>query len=282
MSSIYIVDDDLSIVNILKDIIEKNFDGCLLGSAVCGKDAMKEIIDLKPEIVLLDYLLPDKDGLEIIRGIRAVYTPVIVMISEVSDKRMIAKAYKEKIEFFINKPINVIEILSVIEKVNEYLMMKKTIHQFENAISSIKKISDFKKDDGQDLLYKLKKLYGKLGIIGSSGCDELIKAVCFAKSRKGHYNLAEVYKSIVIDPNDENQIYAVEKRIRRIVVRAFKIMAALGVEDPMHFTFENYGSQLFDFVELRKEMKYIRGEWSKQGKINVKQFIESSILLTTD
>ena len=66
MITIYIVDDDLSIVNILKDIVNKYFEGALIGTASNGTDAVKEIKELKPDIVLLDFLLPDKDGLQII------------------------------------------------------------------------------------------------------------------------------------------------------------------------------------------------------------------------
>jgi two-component system response regulator YcbB len=56
-------------------------------------------------------------------------------------------------------------------------------------------------------------------------------------------------------------------------------MAALGIEDSMNPIFENYSGQLFDFSEMRKEMKYLLGKSKIQGKINIKQFIESSIVL---
>ncbi len=279
MITIYIVDDDLSIVNILKDIVNKYFEGALIGTASNGMDAIKEIKELKPDIVLLDFLLPDKDGLQIIKSIREEYDQGIIMISEVSDKQMIAKAYRENIEFFISKPINVVEVVSVIKKVIEHLKIKGTLNQFEDALSMLKinlgsgKIPIINDEE------KLKKLYSKLGIIGSSGCDDLIRAVIWAKSQKYDYALSDMYKALAKGEGGRQQIDAIKKRIGRVITKAFKSMASLGVEDSMNPLFEDYASQLFEFTEMRKEMKNITGESKQSGKINVKQFIESSIVL---
>ncbi|MCG8482301.1 MAG: response regulator [Clostridia bacterium] len=279
MKSIYIVDDDLSIVNILKDITFHFFEGSLIGSACNGSDAIKEIIEIKPDVILLDYLLPDSDGLQMIRAIRKKYDPAIVMISEVSDKKMIEKAYNEKIEFFITKPINVVEVVSVINKVIENQEFKSTLNQFEITLNSLKSafvVNDRNKDIDEQ---KLRKLYSKLGIIGTSGCEELIKAVIWAKLQNSKYSLSDMYRSLAEDQGNIQQVDTLKKRIGRVITKAFKSMASLGIEDYMNPVFESYSSQLFNFGELRKEMKYLSGESKQSGKINIKQFIESSIVL---
>ena len=56
-------------------------------------------------------------------------------------------------------------------------------------------------------------------------------------------------------------------------------MAALGLEDYLNPIFEDYGPQLFDFSELRKQMNYLSGKSNKQGKINIRKFIEGSIVV---
>ena len=282
MRTIYIVDDDPSIVTILKDILNKYFKGSLIGSSSNGEDAIEEIKALKPDIVLLDFLLPDKDGLQVIKAIREEYDQGIIMISEVSDKQMIAKAYKKDIEFFISKPINVVEVVSVIKKVIEHLKIKGALSQFEDALSILK--NNLGSEEKPAIRYeeKLKKLYSKLGIIGSSGCEELIKAVIWSKSQESDYSLSDMYKALISDEDGIQQIDAVKKRIGRVITKAFKSMASLGVEDSMNPLFEDYASQLFDFTEMRKEMKNITGESKQPGKIHVKQFIESSLVLIED
>ncbi len=47
------------------------------------------------------------------------------MLSQVSSKDMIAKAYENGIEFYISKPINAVEVKSVLKKVINSGIMKK-------------------------------------------------------------------------------------------------------------------------------------------------------------
>jgi two-component system response regulator YcbB len=279
MKLIFIVDDDISIVNILEDIINQNFPKLLVGYEITAIAGIEKIIKEKPGIILLDYLLPDKDGLEIIRAIKKEYSPLIVMISEVSDKEMIAKAYKENIEFFITKPINVIEVVTIIRKLIEYREMKDKINQIENVISLLGKTVEYKseKDEISFKQRNIRNLYSKLGIIGTTGCDDLIEAVSWVKVHNSEYTLSEMYKGLA---KDEKQIFLIKKRIRRVITKAFTAMAYLGSEDYMNPIFEEYSNRLFDFVELRTEMKYLSNKSGKTGKINIKKFIESSIIIS--
>lgn len=283
-NSIFVVDDDKGIVNVLNNIINENFPNEFVGMATTGNKAIKEISSLKPDIILLDYLLPDKDGLDVIREIQTLYFPTIIMISEVSDKNMIAKAYNHNIEFFINKPINVIEVITIINKAKRNIMMKNIINSFKDTFSNIDYLTKLENNSSDNYVKnKIKKFYSRLGIIGETGCDDLIRAIIWVNRFDGNkYKLSDMYKALVDNPKDKTQLYAVEQRIRRTISKSFNIMASLGIEDYMNPVFENYGPQLFDFNELRKQMNYLRGNSLKQGKINIRKFIESSIILIKD
>lgn len=276
MNSICVVDDDASIVNILKDIITDHFDDVKIYTAQSGTEAIETINENRPDILLLDYLMPDYDGLQVLRKIKPENKPAVIMISEVSDKQMIGKAYDEKISFFITKPINVIEVVSVLKKVMEHYNLCAALSQFESVIQGIKK-PETSKGKGNTDVPKLKSLYSKLGLSGTSGYDDLIQAVIWAKNQKDDYTLMELYMALVENEPNQN-LYAIKKRIRRIVTKAFKSMAALGIEDNLNPVYDEYALQLFDYGELRKEMLYQQGLGS-HGKLNIKQFIESSIVL---
>ena len=283
MQHLMIVDDDFSVVNILKDIVSQHLDDVIISTAMTGREAIDKITIEQPDVVLLDYLLPDCDGLQVIRRIRDVYNPSIIMISEVSDKQMIAKAYHERISFFITKPINVVEVVSVISQVISSHRAHKTLKEFEMAIRVLNHKSAPVENDMAYTEKSLKRIYSRLGIMGVSGCDDLIKAVLWAKRQKNDYALSELYIALInrdVNGNvDDHQVQAVKKRISRVISKAFRVLATMGVEDPFNPVFEDYASQLFDYSELRMEMKLIEGLSTRPGKINIKQFIESSAVL---
>ena len=286
MLHLMIVDDDSSVINILKDIATQHLDDVIISTAMTGIEAINKINLEQPDVVLLDYLLPDCDGLHVIRSIRQYSNPSIIMISEVSDKQMIAKAYHERISFFITKPINVVEVVSVVSQVIASHKAHKTLREFEMAIRGLNHKSPPVEGDLAQDEKALKRIYSRLGIMGVSGCDDLIKAVLWAKRQKGDYALSELYLALVNretnvkGPVDEQQIQAIKKRISRVIAKAFRVLATMGIEDPYNPVYEEYASQLFDYSELRMEMKLLEGSLSSRpGKINIKQFIESSVVL---
>ncbi len=80
----------------------------------------------KPDIVIVDLLMPRKDGLTLVREYKSKYPHIqYIMLSQVSSKDMIAKAYENGIEFYISKPINAVEVKSVLKKVINSGIMKK-------------------------------------------------------------------------------------------------------------------------------------------------------------
>ncbi len=66
--TILIVDDELSILVPLQFLMEK--EGYVAKLAQSGKEAIEKITDIRPDLILLDIMLPDLDGYEIYQMIR--------------------------------------------------------------------------------------------------------------------------------------------------------------------------------------------------------------------
>ena len=102
---IYIIEDDLSVIGILEDIVE----GCGLGT-ICGDTGdgppdLPQILALDPDLILIDLLMPEKDGIQVVRELREMGSEAkFIMISQVSSKEMIAKAYTAGISFSSKSP----------------------------------------------------------------------------------------------------------------------------------------------------------------------------------
>ena len=73
--------------------------------------------------------MPGMDGISFVRKTASeLQDTAYIMLSQVSNKDMISSAYEAGIEFFIQKPINAIEVESVLTRVTQSLAMKRTLN----------------------------------------------------------------------------------------------------------------------------------------------------------
>jgi len=70
---------------------------------------------------------------------------------------------------------------------------------------------------------------------------------------------------------------ALEQRVRRTIQKAFTTIAELGCEDYSNSIFTEYSTLLFDFKQIRQEIRHINNSSEDPGKISVKKFIEGII-----
>ena len=115
MMRFYIVDDNIAVIKVLENIIRTRELGQTIGTSTDPEQAVREIIHLQPEIVLVDLLMSGIDGVTLVTEVKKQAPEIaFVMISKVSDKKMVQSAYEAGVEFFIQKPISVIEVEKVI------------------------------------------------------------------------------------------------------------------------------------------------------------------------
>ncbi|WP_192802960.1 response regulator, partial [Streptococcus agalactiae] len=107
----YIIDDDPTITMILQDIIEEDFNNTVVRVNNVSSKAYNELLIADVDIVLIDLLMPILDGVTLVQKIYKQRSDLkFIMISQVKDNDLRQEAYKAGIEFFINKPINIIEV----------------------------------------------------------------------------------------------------------------------------------------------------------------------------
>lgn len=69
----YLLDDDINIIKILERIIESNFNRSIVGFSNNPEKAVEEILLKQPDAVLIDYLMPFMDGVDVIKNVKVLY-----------------------------------------------------------------------------------------------------------------------------------------------------------------------------------------------------------------
>lgn len=113
MALIYIVEDDNNIREI-ETIAMKNGNHMVL-SFENAKDFYRKLEEMVPDLVILDVMLPDEDGYEIVKKIRknpsTKQLPVIMVTAKTSEMEMI-KGLDDGADDYIKKPFSVMELLT--------------------------------------------------------------------------------------------------------------------------------------------------------------------------
>ena len=76
-----IVDDEPVARQILREELSLMSGIDLIGEADDGKEALRQIIDLQPDLVFLDLQMPEFDGFEVVRRLGGAHLPVIVVVT---------------------------------------------------------------------------------------------------------------------------------------------------------------------------------------------------------
>lgn len=279
-----VIDDDISIRKILVRIIKEAELGDVVVECADGSEAEHVLRKENVDIALIDMLLPGQDGVELIKRLTAAgLASSYIMISQVNSEPMITRAYQSGIEFFIHKPINVLEVLSVIRKVSESRKLRQFmsyIHQ--TTVRFSRQESPSANGEEEDRKAGVYRLFSDLGILGEAGAKDiylLIDRIAAYRGREENdYQMNELYGQLSQQLKQDAR--TIEQRVRRTVAKALQNLASLGIEDYYNEKFQNYSTSLFEFKEVRQEMNFINGKSTYHGKINIKKFIEGVLFAT--
>lgn len=271
---IYIVEDDPNIIRILETIILDKTLGDVVGRSDNGIKALEEIEALSPDIVLVDLLMPGKDGISLVREAKPIKPKIqYIMISQVSSKDMISKAYQSGIEYYISKPIDAIEVQTVIKKVIEKISLNNKLSQIQSLVSGGDK-TNISENKSQNSMEGVKRVMQRIGIMGESGSQDILDVTKYLIDHNEHisnYTVKELFSKFTDSPK------TLEQKIRRTANVGMVNLANIGIEDYMNEIFTEYSNGIYNFDQVKTEMDFIRGRTKKRGKINIKKFIDGIV-----
>ena len=172
MATIYIVEDDKNIREIETFALKNS--GYTVCDFECAKDFYDKLTSKIPALILLDVMLPDEDGLEIVRKLRknpeTKKVPIILVTAKTSELDKV-KGLDIGADDYITKPFGIMELIS---RVKALLRRSQDMEEernltIGNITMDMEKHSVFVKEELCELTFKefelLKTLVQNAGIV---------------------------------------------------------------------------------------------------------------------
>ena len=115
--NILICDDAAFMRMMIKDILTKNGYN-IAGEAENGLKAVEKYNETKPDLVLMDITMPEMDGIQALKQLRAADpSACVIMCSAMGQQAMVIEAIQSGAKDFIVKPFQAERVLEAVKKV---------------------------------------------------------------------------------------------------------------------------------------------------------------------
>ncbi|WP_164218095.1 sporulation transcription factor Spo0A [Virgibacillus sp. YIM 98842] len=116
--SVVLVDDNKELVQLMEDYFDEQEDIEVIGTAYNGKDCLSLLEETKPDVLLLDIIMPHVDGLNVLNSIKDdPDKPHVIMLTAFGQEEVMKKAVDYGASYFILKPFDLDNLSDQIRQV---------------------------------------------------------------------------------------------------------------------------------------------------------------------
>ncbi|GIO28542.1 sporulation transcription factor Spo0A [Ornithinibacillus bavariensis] len=120
--SVCLVDDNRDLIQLMEEFFDEQPDIEIIGTAYNGKDCLTLIEEKKPDVLVLDIIMPHVDGLAVLSSLRekgrANNDPYVIMLTAFGQEEVMKKAVDLGASYFILKPFDLENLADQIRQVN--------------------------------------------------------------------------------------------------------------------------------------------------------------------
>jgi two-component system, OmpR family, alkaline phosphatase synthesis response regulator PhoP len=139
-SKILIADDNLTNVELLEAYL--NDIDCEIAIAVDGRETLDKVAEFKPDLILLDIMMPKLSGFEVCKMLKkdpATCQIMILMVTALNELGDIERAVAAGCDDFLSKPINKLEL---VKRVENMLKLRHVTDELERLRRYIDGVED--------------------------------------------------------------------------------------------------------------------------------------------
>ncbi len=112
---VLVIEDETDTVLLLKHLLRSA--GYNVLGATSGQEALKKFSEVKPNLVLLDLMMPGMDGWETYRYLRQMSDVPVMIVSAITNKDEVVKALRMGVDDYLTKPFINAEVIARVEAV---------------------------------------------------------------------------------------------------------------------------------------------------------------------
>lgn len=213
-AKILLVDDNIQYLEVYSQILHHH--GHEVQCADNGKDALGILKKNDIDIIITDMVMPKIDGLELIRNIKQIKPDIlIIVVTGEGTVSNAVEAMKSGAQSYLQKPLNVEELLLEIEKVAEIIRLKRLNEslrfQYETASKAMVGVSRFT-EEIRNSIGQISQVDSNVLITGESGTGkEVVAGLIHESSKRNEYPMIRVNCSAFSEGVLESELFGHEK-----------------------------------------------------------------------
>ena len=127
---VLVVDDERVTVELLKlKLLEANYEVVTAGN---GREGLEKVAQENPDIILLDLMMPEMNGFDVLKEIREKYKdkwrPVVILSSK-NEFESVMDCYKMEADLYLSKPVNFLDVLAGLKKIVDLLALRDSMKE---------------------------------------------------------------------------------------------------------------------------------------------------------
>ncbi|WP_373488051.1 LytR/AlgR family response regulator transcription factor [Blastomonas sp.] len=158
-----LVDDEKLAIQGMQLRLEKFDDIEIIDTCLNGREAIRKIKTLKPDLVFLDIQMPGFDGFSVVKGIMDIEPPLVVFCTAYSEHAV--KAFEAQAVDYLLKPVDDVRLADAIERIRERIRDKKGREEADKLMNVLNEVApdamnalDFAEDDEHAASNRYEKL----------------------------------------------------------------------------------------------------------------------------
>ncbi|HET7657367.1 MAG TPA: sporulation transcription factor Spo0A [Bacillales bacterium] len=225
-----LADDNQELVNLVEDFLSNQDDMEVIGTAYNGQDCLAIVEEKKPDVLVLDIIMPHLDGLAVLEKLRDYpedFHPKVIMLTAFGQEDVTKKAVSLGVSYFILKPFDLENLASNIRQVSG--KSKSILHRPSSMASS-----SINRDKPHDLNANITSIIHEIGVPAHiKGYMYLREAISMV------YNDIELLGSItkVLYPDIAKKYKTTSSRVERAIRHAIEVAWSRGNYDSISSLF---------------------------------------------